>query len=206
MQARPGAQRGLPGQLGIGLSMGTVDGFLLRDSRLCYRYWAGLELARYNRNHGYWNFGAGYLHKDYAYDGVTGRQRVPVAQYTAEAGYNLPLAADRGRNVTLYGGLLALVGYETSGNGGKALEDGATLVSGDGLPLRRGPRGHVRRLPRGPGDPAAEGAPAVRLRFADGGIPYGTGLRPALYHQLNGKGIWNDIRRNRKSSNPSSRP
>ena len=67
------AQRGLPGQLGIGLSMGTLDGLLLRDSRLCYRYWAGLELARYNRNHSYWNFGAGYLHKDYAYDGVTGR-------------------------------------------------------------------------------------------------------------------------------------
>lgn len=127
------AQRGLPGQLGIGLSTGTLDGLLLRDSRLCYRYWAGLELARYNRNHSYWNFGAGYLHKDYAYDGVTGRQRVPVAQYTAEAGYNLPLAADRGRNVTLYGGLSALVGYETSGNGGKALEDGATLVNRDGF-------------------------------------------------------------------------
>ena len=106
------AQRGLPGQLGIGLSMGTLDGLLLRDSRLCYRYWAGLELARYNRNHSYWNFGA---------------------QYTAEAGYNLPLSADRGRNVTLYGGLSALVGYETSGNGGKALEDGATLVNRDGF-------------------------------------------------------------------------
>lgn len=35
------AQRGLPGQLGIGLSMGTLDGLLLRDSRLCYRYWRG---------------------------------------------------------------------------------------------------------------------------------------------------------------------
>lgn len=127
------AQRGLPGQLGIGLSTGTLDGLLLRDSRLCYRYWAGLELARYNRNHSYWNFGFGYLHKDYAYDGVTGRQRVPVAQYTAEAGYNLPLAADRGRNVILYGGLSALLGYETSGRDGKTLEDGATLVSGDGF-------------------------------------------------------------------------
>ena len=127
------AQRGLPGQLGIGLSTGTLDGLLLRDSRLCYRYWAGLELARYNRNHSYWNFGAGYLHKDYAYDGVTGRQRIPVAQYTAEVGYNLPLAADRGHNVTLYGGLSALVGYETSGNGGKTLEDGATLVNRDGF-------------------------------------------------------------------------
>lgn len=125
------AQRGLPGQVGIGLSAGTVDGLLLRDSRLCYRYWAGLELVRYNRGHSYWNFGAGYLHKDYAYYGATGRQRVPVAQYTACAGYNLPLLSDRGRNVALYGGLSTLLGYETSGSGGKTLQDGATVACQD---------------------------------------------------------------------------
>ena len=128
-----GALRGLPGQLGIGLSAGTVDGLLLRDSRLGYRYHTGLEVVRDNRGHSYWNIGVGYLHKDYAYYGVTGRQAVPVAQYTAGAGLNLPLLSDRGRNVTLYGNLSALLGYETSGRDGKALEDGATLVNRDGF-------------------------------------------------------------------------
>ena len=127
------AQRGLPGQVGIGLNAGTLDGLLLRDSRLCYRYWTELEVTRYNRGHSYWNFSAGYLHKDYAYCGATGRQVVPVAQYTAGAGFNLPLLSDRGRNVTLYGNLSALLGYETSGRDGKALEDGATLENRDGL-------------------------------------------------------------------------
>ena len=123
------AQRGLPGQLGIGLSAGTVDGLLLRDSRLCYRYHTGLEVVRYNRGHSYWSFEVGYLHKDYAYYGATGRQAVPVGQYTAGAGLNLPLLSDRGRNVMLYGNLSTLLGYETSGRDGKALEDGATLVN-----------------------------------------------------------------------------
>ena len=85
------AQRGLPGQLGIGLSTGTVDGFLLRDSRLCYRYWAWLELARYNRNHGYWNFGAGYLHKD-PYGPFASRQ---TYVRLSELGDETPLVVNR---------------------------------------------------------------------------------------------------------------
>lgn len=54
-----------------------------------------------------------------------------MAQLTGEAGYNLPLLADRGRNVTLRAGVAALAGYETTGWGDKRLKDGARLLNQD---------------------------------------------------------------------------
>lgn len=127
------AQRGLPGQIGIGLSCGTVDGFLMRDERMCYRYWIGVDAVRYNRGQSYWNFSAHYLQKDHVYDGALGKEVIPMAQFTAEAGYNLPLLRDKGRNITLFGGVNALAGYETIRWGDKMLDDGATLPNGDGF-------------------------------------------------------------------------
>ena len=116
MTANPvSAQRGLPGQVGLGIQMGTVDGLLFRDSHRDYRFWGALELTRYNRRHTYWNFSAECLRKDYLYRGITGDQVVPVAQFTAETGYNFPLLSDRGRHVSLVAGIAGLSGYETSG-------------------------------------------------------------------------------------------
>lgn len=54
-----------------------------------------------------------------------------MAQFTGEAGYNLSLFADRGRNVTLRAGVAALAGYEISGWGDKRLKDGALLLNQD---------------------------------------------------------------------------
>lgn len=125
------AQRGLPGQVGIGVGGGIVDGFTFRDSHRAYRFWGELEVTRYNRNHSYWNFTAGCLRKDYRYEGALGDQIVPMAHVTGLLGYNQPLLADRGRNITLFGGLARLLGYETTGWGEKRLDDGATLRSKD---------------------------------------------------------------------------
>lgn len=125
------AQRGLPGQIAVGVSVGTTDGFLMRGPQADYRFWCGVDAVRYNRNRTYWNFGAELLRKDYTYRGYLGRERVPMAQFTAEAGYNVPVLADRGCNITLAVGASALVGYETTAWGRKELGDGATLLSRD---------------------------------------------------------------------------
>ena len=124
------AQRGLPGQVALG---GIADGFSFRDSHGAYRFWGELELTRYNRNHSYWNFAVSCLRKDYRYEGVLGDQLVPMAQFTAEAGYNHPLISDRGRNISLFAGLAGVAGYETTNWGDKHLRDGATLRSDDSI-------------------------------------------------------------------------
>ena len=68
------AQRGLPGQVALGVNGGIADGFSFRDSHGAYRFWGELELTRYNRNHSYWNFAVSCLRKDYRYEGVLGDQ------------------------------------------------------------------------------------------------------------------------------------
>ena len=66
-------------------------------------------------------------------EGVLGDQLVPMAQFTAEAGYNHPLISDRGRNISLFAGLAGVAGYETTNWGDKHLRDGATLRSDDSI-------------------------------------------------------------------------
>lgn len=127
------AQRGLPGQVGVSVSVGPLDGILFRDSRMCYRYWGSVDVVRYTRRHRYWNFSSTYQHKDYPYEGVCGNEAVPIVQITADAGYNMPLVYDRARNVSLVGGLGVLAGYEVSRSGDKLLADGATLMNKDGF-------------------------------------------------------------------------
>ena len=56
---------------------------------------------------------------------------MPKAQFTGEAGYFVPLTADRGRNVVLSVGFSALAGYESSNWGNKLLHDGARLRDAD---------------------------------------------------------------------------
>lgn len=60
-----------------------------------------------------------------------GKGRIPVAQFTAEAGYNLHLVSDYSQTFHLYGGLSALGGYETVNWGRHTLSDGSTLHNGD---------------------------------------------------------------------------
>lgn len=104
------AQRGLPGQLGVQLTAGTVDGLLIRNAEKESSYFGSVALTRSNRNGSHWLFGLGYLQKDYRY----GQQVIPKAQFTGEVGYFLPLLADRGHNVCLKLGVSGLAGYESS--------------------------------------------------------------------------------------------
>ena len=81
------AQRCLPGTWSVELSAGAVDGLLLRDEHSAHSFFGRLTWSRYRRNLNRWTFGMTYLRKDYPYKHVN----VPMAQFTAEAGYFTPL-------------------------------------------------------------------------------------------------------------------
>ena len=123
------AQRCLPGQTGVQLGGGACGGFLLRDGYGAWSFHAELSVVRYVRKTRYWEFGAGYLRKDYPYR----EAMLPKEQFTAGAGYFVPVARDRRDNFLVTAGLSGLLGYETVNRGGKRLYDGATLVSGNGF-------------------------------------------------------------------------
>lgn len=55
------AQRYLPGQKGIQLTLGGVDDFGSNVKHLHGNFQVGLALSRYNRNHSRWLFGADYV-------------------------------------------------------------------------------------------------------------------------------------------------
>lgn len=107
---RASAQRGLPGQIGIQVTAGTVDGLLIRNAHKQYSYFGSLAMTRCGQRGRNWLFGLSYLQKDYLY----GIQVVPKAQFAGEVGYFMPLLSDRGRNVALKLGVSGLAGYETS--------------------------------------------------------------------------------------------
>lgn len=123
------AQRCLPGTWSVELSAGAVDGFLLRDEHAAHSFFGRLTGSLYRRNLNRWTFGVAYLQKDYPYENIN----VPMAQFTAEAGYFAPLLSDRRRRVVLSAGVSLAAGYETTGRGQKLLFDGATLRNRDGF-------------------------------------------------------------------------
>lgn len=117
------AQRYLPGQTGLQLTLGGVDDFGRNVKHLGGNFQVGLALSRYNRNRSRWVFGADYVKKHYAYKETA----VPKAQFTAEAGCLFPFLSDKGRNVFFSTGLSVLAGYETVNWNDRLLYDGATL-------------------------------------------------------------------------------
>ncbi len=121
------AQRNLPGQQAIQVTGGFVDGFSFRNSAKEYAWYGNLQYVHSNRNQTRWVLGMGYQQKDYTYR----EQIIPKVQFTGEAGYYVPLLADRGRHVCFSVGFSAMAGYETSNWGDKLLRDGARLRNED---------------------------------------------------------------------------
>lgn len=122
------AQRTLPGMKSVEVKASMVDGFYTGNSRNC-GYSFGVYYSVFTGNNAHeWVFGGEYLqtHKPYGEKG-----RIPVADFTAEAGYNLHLISDYSQTFHLYAGISALVGYETVNWGESLLSDGATLKDGD---------------------------------------------------------------------------
>lgn len=122
------AQRCLPGMSAVEIKANMADGFYTGKSRDC-GYDLGVFYSVFTGNHGNtWSFGGEYLQtfKPYGEKG-----RIPVTQFTGEAGYNLHVLSDYSMTFHLYGGISALAGYETVNWGKTLLSDGATLHNSD---------------------------------------------------------------------------
>ena len=121
------AQRCLPGMSAVEIKADMADGFYIGNSRDC-GYSFGVYYSVFKGGANTWSFGGEYLqtYKPYAEKG-----RIPVAQFTAEAGYNLHLVSDYSQTFHLYGGISALGGYETVNWGKQVLKDGATIGADD---------------------------------------------------------------------------
>lgn len=122
------AQRCLPGMSSVEVTANMVDGFYTGSSRDCgYSFGVYYSVFKGN-NANTWSFGGEYLqtYKPYGDNG-----RIPIADFYAEAGYNLHLISDYSQTFHLYAGVSALGGYETVNWGESLLSDGATLKDGD---------------------------------------------------------------------------
>ena len=122
------AQRCLPGMSAVEIKTDMADGFYTGKSRDC-GYDFGVFYSVFTGSHGNtWSFGGEYLQtfKPYGEKG-----RIPVAQFTGEAGYNHHILSDYSMTFHLYGGISALGGYETVNWGKSVLSDGSTLHDGD---------------------------------------------------------------------------
>lgn len=120
------AQRYLPGQKGLQITGGMVDGWYFNDDKET-GYYFGAALSTYTKNGNRWVVGAEFMNKDFKYREVT----VPVAQFTGEAGYYIKLLSDRRKTFFLSFGLSAALGYETTNWGDKKLYDGAIITHDD---------------------------------------------------------------------------
>ena len=122
------AQRNLPGMSTIEVRADMVNGFYTGSSRNCgYNLGVFYSVIKGN-NANTWSFGGEYLqtYKPYGEKG-----RIPIAQFTGEAGYNLHLVSDYSQTFHLYAGASAFGGYETVNWGKTVLSDGSTLHDGD---------------------------------------------------------------------------
>lgn len=124
----PMAQRTLPGMRSVEVKANMVDGFYTGSARDC-GYSFGIYYSVFKGNNAHeWTFGVEYLqtYKPYGENG-----RIPVAEFTGEAGYNLHLYSNYSQFFHLYGSISALAGYETTNWGKTLLADRATLHNSD---------------------------------------------------------------------------
>lgn len=120
------AQRYLPGQKGVQFTVGTVDGFKLKNEDK-QAFCSGIALSTYTHNGNRWVFGTEYLQKKHEYKDIL----IPVSQITAEGGYYLNFLSDASKTVFFSVGASAIAGYETVNWGKELLFDGATITSED---------------------------------------------------------------------------
>ena len=116
------AQRCLPGQKGIEITAGTVNGFCPKDG-----FYSGIAISRYANGLNKWKFGFDYLEKQYAYKDI----KIPQSQFTLNAGYYLNFLSDRHKVFFASIGTSAIGGYETINWDNKLLFDGATINNSD---------------------------------------------------------------------------
>lgn len=120
------AQRYLPGQKGIQLTGGCVDGFKLKNED-GQAFFGGIALSTYKKNGNRWVVGGEYLQKQYMYKNIF----IPVSQITVDGGYYYKFLSDPSKTVFFSIGSSVMAGYETINWGKELLFDGATISSKD---------------------------------------------------------------------------
>ena len=116
------AQRTLPGQWGLQVTAGTVNGLNLNDS-----FHSGIAFSQYAQNANKWVFGIEYLEKRHPYKDI----EIPQSQITGDVGYFLNFLSDPHKIFFLSLGASAMAGYETINWNKKLLFDGATITNKD---------------------------------------------------------------------------
>jgi len=120
------AQRYLPGQKGIQVTGGFVDGFTFNKKAGC-AFFGGIGLSAYTENGNRWVFGTEYLQKNYQYKD----EYFPLSQIAVEGGHYFKFFADPNKTFFFSVGLSGMVGYETVNWGKELLFDGATITNKD---------------------------------------------------------------------------
>jgi hypothetical protein len=121
------AQRYLPGQKGIQITAGTVNGFTLDESNPNFAAHAGTAFSTYTKNGNRLVFGGEFLGKCHRYKSWCN----PQMQFTGEGGYYLNILSDGSKTIFCSAGLSALAGYETIRHNKNPLPDGATINNKD---------------------------------------------------------------------------
>ncbi len=121
------AQRQLPGMRGLEFRGGMVDGLYSSAIGNEAGYYFGTALSTYAKNGNKWQFGAEFLESYNPYKEV----RIPVSQFTADAGYYFNFLSTPSKVVSFSLGASVLAGYETVNWGEKLLYDGSTLLHKD---------------------------------------------------------------------------
>lgn len=120
------AQRYLPGQQGLQITGGTVDGFgFLKHRNIGFHL--GIARSVYTGSANRWVYGVEYLNKHHCYK----HYPLPVAQFTADGGYYYNFLSNPGKDVFVSAGGSLMAGYETVNWGKKKMADGATLLNDD---------------------------------------------------------------------------
>jgi hypothetical protein len=121
------AQRYLPGQKGLQITAGTVNGFTLDEKSPNFAAHAGAAFSTYTQNGNRWVFGGEFLGKCHRYKGWCN----PQMQWTGEGGYYLNVLSDGSKTVFCSVGTSVLGGYETIRHNKHPLPDGATIQNKD---------------------------------------------------------------------------
>lgn len=120
------AQRYLPGQKGLQLTVSAVDGFQL-DKGDKQAFAGGVALSTYTKNGNRWVFGGEYLQKSHLYK----TELIPTAQFTLEGGYYHKFLSDPRKIFFFSIGASVMGGYETVNWGESLLFDGSTITDDD---------------------------------------------------------------------------
>jgi len=119
------AQRLLPGQRGLQLSLGLP----ISESKLFDNgnFIARVSLTINHKRANHWLIGLEYSKKHFTYR----NEQIPVETIAFEGGYMLNLFADARKNLLLNIGFSAIGGYEVINRSESLLYDGATLLDKD---------------------------------------------------------------------------